>query len=41
MTNQFHILEGISDGFITPEKLKSAARQVNMDIPDDEIERII
>jgi len=30
MTNQYHLLEGLSDGFITPEKLKRAARSVGI-----------
>lgn len=41
MTNQYHLLEGLSNGFITPEKLKQGAHSVNIDISDEEIKRII
>lgn len=37
MTNQYHLLEGLSDGFITPEKLKRAAQTVNVTLTDEEI----
>jgi len=41
MTNQYHLLEGLSDGFITPEKLKRAALSVEIQLDDEEIKRII
>ena len=41
MTNQYHLLEGLSNGFITPEKLKQGASSVNIEISDEEIKRII